>query len=264
MKIKKLLCVMLGLLLVAILCPYVSVNASTSEKISFLKYDLSEHDFVNREVVCNQAIDSSEEVKWETGWYFVRGDVTIDKRVYVEGDVGLILLDGCKLECKGGIEVEKAVTGKDPQIEIYAQSTGDNKGRLIASGDEYGAGIGSDDPAVVYNQDICGDITIHGGYIEATGGNLAAGIGGGQDGKGGSVSVSGGEVFANGGGYASGIGGGQDEKNGTIDVSSDVRLYDNNLKEYIEIPFNKSNLTSYLSQYLFKKNNVLNNVVATS
>ena len=76
-------------------------------------------------------------------------------------------------------------------------------GALVATGGDYGAGIGSGQ-----NSD-CGNITISGGTVIANGGMAAAGIGSGYNGSTcGNVTISGGTVIANGGMAAAGIGSG--------------------------------------------------------
>ena len=88
-------------------------------------------------------------------------------------------------------------------------------GSLIATGYNYAAGIGSGDSAT------CGDISINGGAITATGGSFAAGIGtgGGEDAKCGDISISDGTITAKGGDMAAGIGTGNDGKCGDISIS---------------------------------------------
>lgn len=58
-------------------------------------------------------------------WYVTSGDVTINSRITVTGDVHLILKDGCKLTVNGGIHL----TGSNA-LTIYAQSIGDSMGAL--------------------------------------------------------------------------------------------------------------------------------------
>ncbi len=41
------------------------------------------------------------------GWYVAEGEVAIDQRVTVTGDVNLILKDGCHLIISGGIQVSE-------------------------------------------------------------------------------------------------------------------------------------------------------------
>jgi len=77
---------------------------------------------------------------------------------------------------------------------------------LYAIGGKYAAGIGS-----VGGFDPPGKIVIESGLIEATGGDKAAGIGGGANSnlEEGNITINGGVVIAQGGTYAAGIGAGQ-------------------------------------------------------
>ena len=148
-------------------------------------------------------------------WLVAEGDVTIDGRVAVAGDVSLILADGATLVIDGGIDVPAGAG-----FTIYAQSDGDNQGILEAYGEEFSgegsAGIGGNEEDVNF-----GDIVICGGLIYAEGGSRAAGIGGGglylnDDVVDGAVSIVDGDVYALGGQYAAGIGSGADSTNGSV------------------------------------------------
>ena len=86
-------------------------------------------------------------------------------------------------------------------------------GKLIATGGDYGAGIGGDDQGNGKN------ITITGGEITATGGSHGAGIGGGYYGNGNDITITGGEVTANGGWCGAGIGGGPRGNGSDITIS---------------------------------------------
>ena len=120
-------------------------------------------------------------------------------------------------------------------------------GKLIATGGDYGAGIGGDDQGNGKNITITGgeitatggshgagigggyygngnDITITGGKVTATGGNGAAGIGGGNQGNGKNITITGGEVTAAGGTNGAGIGGGLRKEGEKITVSGDATL----------------------------------------
>ena len=107
-----------------------------------------------------------------TTWYVVNSNATIAADGYavvVYGDVRLILMDGCTLTT-GRIDVWAA------DLTIYAQSTGENMGRLEATGRGNYAAIDTGSS----------NVTINGGYIKATGGSPSgsnsaggAGIGGG-------------------------------------------------------------------------------------
>ena len=91
-------------------------------------------------------------------------------------------------------------------------------GKLIATGGDYGAGIGGDDQGNGKN------ITITGGEITATGGSHGAGIGGGYYGNGNDITITGGEVTAAGGTNGAGIGGGLRKEGEKITVSGDATL----------------------------------------
>lgn len=147
----------------------------------------------------NVTVVDSSMTEWQSGWYVVNSNITIDNRVTVSGDVHLILADGASLTVNGGIGVAEGNV-----FSLYAQSVGGNMGTLTATSSQFGeAGIGGK-PG-----NSGGNITICGGSIEATSRKNGAGIGGGSEGSGGSVTISGGNVTATGGKYgAAGIGAG--------------------------------------------------------
>lgn len=94
-------------------------------------------------------------------------------------------------------------------------------GTIIATGGDNAAGIGGG------NSDgyapMCGNISISGGNITATGGMSAAGIGAGCDGPCGNISITGGTVIATGGSNAAAIGGGNNSGTcGTITITDGV------------------------------------------
>lgn len=86
-------------------------------------------------------------------------------------------------------------------------------GSLEASGGDGAAGIGGG------NASAGGTITISGGTVIANGGYNGAGIGGGDQGDGGTISITGGILTANGGFNGAGIGGGAQGDGGTISLS---------------------------------------------
>lgn len=94
---------------------------------------------------------------WNEGWYVAEGNVTISEAVILNGDVHIILTDGCSLTVDGGIGCNEGAS-----LTVYAQSTGDEMGKLTAIGGQtQGASIGIN----VYK----GGITINGGAVTATG-----------------------------------------------------------------------------------------------
>ena len=146
-------------------------------------------------------------------WYVVNGNVTIDRRVTVNGNVHLILADGCNLTVNGGINVSEGNS-----LTIYAQSAGEGMGKLITTGSVSVAGIGG---IWFYGADSAnctsGTITINGGMVKATGGDSSAGIGGSSSGgTGGTITINGGTVTATGGVNSAGIGG----DGGSITINS--------------------------------------------
>ncbi len=188
------------------------------------------------------------------GVYVVTGEVTISDTIYLAGDVVLVLEDGCKLTCAGGIVVGGAnltITAptKDGTGELHVTTRDNDAIAAIGGGNVYngyrdeqftgsitinggvisadasnagGAGIGG-----ANNWGLCktytpGIVTINNGSVCAKGGEGAAGIGGGAkeggDGTGDihgiKVRINGGTVEAHGGGNGAGIGGGYE---GTVD-----------------------------------------------
>ncbi|MGL9728548.1 hypothetical protein [Enterococcus sp. DIV0756] len=83
-------------------------------------------------------------------------------------------------------------------------------GSLVATGGDYGSGIGG-------HTHWIGVVTLSGGAVTAIGGNKASGIGGGDNEKG-IVTLSGGAVTAIGGDRGSGIGGGQ-SRSGMVTIN---------------------------------------------
>lgn len=108
----------------------------------------------------NVTVVDSSMTEWQSGWYVVNSNITIDNRVTVSGDVHLILADGASLTVNGGIGVAEGNV-----FSLYAQSVGGNMGTLTATSSQFGeAGIG--------------------GNVTATGGKYgAAGIGAGLEGS---------------------------------------------------------------------------------
>lgn len=153
----------------------------------------------NLDLYAQWAIDLATTTLSKTSWttgntYSMSASLEINDRITVTGSVTLILPKDKTLTASSGI----TVTGTN-------SLTIKGKGSLSAGGSETtayrAAGIGG-------NSETCGNITINGGTVTATGGAGAAGIGGGAGGAGGEISISGGTVTANGGAYGAGIGGG--------------------------------------------------------
>ena len=152
----------------------------------------------------------------DNGWYVVVGNAS-RKVLNVTGtDAHLIIPDGATLTVTGGVKVEQG-----HKLTIYGQTH--DTGRLIANSSAYesAAGIGSGINA------RAGDVTIHGGTIQATGNVGSTGIGTGGPPQrhhvkngGGTVVIYGGNVTATGGGGGAGIGGGAE-----LDLGSTFHFY---------------------------------------
>lgn len=202
------------------------LGASGTKTVKVRYYNTTYNEFLSYDQVCQILTSNNDDWK---GWLVASGDITISGRVVVNEDVHLVLEDGCTLTCEKGIEVEKSVLPwKDnAHLYIYAQSedSSPNKGKLITTGDGDRAGIGSGLCINSMTGDICGKITIHGGEIHATGGEAAAGIGGGNDANGASVTVYGGEIHAQGGKNGAGIGGGHEFELGTGGEGGTLTVY---------------------------------------
>ena len=209
---KRLLSIVLALCMVLALMPQMAF-ADTVTGITHL-------DASGAQQTCDNATAVTEDdTTWgtdnETTWYVAQGDVTIESRVTVTGDVHLILADGCNLTVNGGIYVSSWTASK---LTIYGQENG--TGELYAyasSGSDY-AGIGGNKEPY----GTSGEITINGGNITAVGDGIGAGIGGGDMGGFECITINGGTVTATGGnnGGSSGIGtfeGGN--TSGTITIS---------------------------------------------
>ncbi len=113
--------------------------------------------------------------------------------------------------CDGAkLTASGGITTTGAALNIYAQSG--ESGALEAAGGENEAGIGGG------NEGAGGSTAIYGGTVTATGGGGAAGIGGGSNGAGGSIKIYGGEVTAQGSGSAAGIGGGNGGSRGKIAI----------------------------------------------
>ena len=123
-----------------------------------------------------------------------------------EGDATIILKDGTTNTVKGFYDVYPGIfVPKDKTLTIKSETEG--TGKLIASSNGHGAGIGGGD-GISSTTKNCGNIVIQGGVITATGGSNSAGIGSGGYGSCGDITISGGTVTATGGEMSAAIGSG--------------------------------------------------------
>ena len=118
------------------------------------------------------------------------------------GNATIILKDGSENTVRGFFEDYPGIyVPEGSTLTIKGGATG--TGKLTASSNGYGAGIGGG------YEKPCGNIKIQGGVITATGGSDAsAGIGGGENANCGTITISGGTVTATGVSNAAGIGSG--------------------------------------------------------
>ncbi len=125
---------------------------------------------------------TENDTEWTTGTYTVNSNVTLKNRITVNGDVTLILGDGCTLTASQGITVNK---GNSLTIEgngsLYSESN--------AIGWDYACIGGSN------QEESGGTVIINGGNITAIN-TLSAAIGSGDSTKGGEVIINGGTVYA--------------------------------------------------------------------
>ena len=135
-------------------------------------------------------------------YYVVCGNVNHTTMNVLGKNVHLILGDNTKLSLSGGILCYNTETNK-PTLYIHSQSYEANMGQLYISSGYKGAaaGIGSDwEKTVAENCNRpAGDLEIHGGKLDVTGGEDAAGIGGGSSQEAGKITIYGGEITARGG-----------------------------------------------------------------
>ena len=123
-----------------------------------------------------------------------------------------IELDGTNT-LKSGVNhagLEKNSDGNQGKLTITDEN---ENGKLIATGGNGAAGIGGG----LYAGG--NDITIAGGKVAATGGDYGAGIGGGFFGNGNDITITGGKVTATGGDYGAGIGGGNQGNGSNITIT---------------------------------------------
>ena len=157
------------------------------------------------EATRNDVIPFPESQEIAPGWYYVNRNLTINGRVCLQGDTQIILGDGFTLNVKG-LYIPSECT-----LTIYAQSNGENAGKLISK-PSGGAAIGG------YSGHDNGNIVIHGGTVQATGASHCAGIGTNDGKTGGSITIYGGTITAKGGEDGAAIGGGRYCDGGTITI----------------------------------------------
>ena len=172
------------------------------QPISYLDWDDENKELTNATCTAYEVV-TNKMTTFEAGkTYVVTNNVSAAAGITVKGTPSnpsrLILCDGAKLTVKGATEKAGLTVASGSVLVICGQK--DGTGTLEATGGELAAGIGGD------NGVTGGTVTINGGAVTATGGESAAGIGGGSGRSGGTVTINGGTVTATGGQPAAGIG----------------------------------------------------------
>lgn len=205
---KHLFGLLLAMFLAVGLLPTVAA-AETASNVQYRNYDAASGIWNDSEICPSATVVTDTDLTWgddgNDGWYVVNSNVAMPSRVVVNGNVHLILANGCTLTVNGGIQVQdndnNPNTPSTNSLTICAQSTGNNMGKLIAQNvGEYDAGIGGNG----YNGKDKdgghgGTVTINGGYMESES-HYGAGIGGGghsdneTGGEGGTITINGGVI----------------------------------------------------------------------
>ena len=219
--LKKSVSVLLILTMVISLFTVIPFEVGAAVKISYIdRYYNPEYEKIEEtQRTCDNPTKLSsfpdmQGVTLGDGWYYVDESRTFSNRVNIFGYVYLILCDDVTLTLDEGFRVPE-----NYQLSIYGQAA--DSGKLIAHSDDYKAAIGSDDEDDD-EEDGAGIINIYGGNITAKAGSDAAGIGGGNEARGGWVSIYGGTVNATGGEDGAGIGSGDEYEDGNSGV---VNIY---------------------------------------
>ena len=104
---------------------------------------------------------------------------------------------------------------------IFAGNINIHGGDIEATGGKYGAGIGGGDNTGFDNDKTRGGLTVYDGTVTATGGEYGAGIGGGNEGNGAKFTMFGGKVTVtadDNNEHAAGIGGGDEGNSSAVKI----------------------------------------------
>ena len=192
---KRLTAVLLCFCMLFALLPASPAWAETADDVKYIYYNLLSDGTLTRiegsakNATIVESSDSVERITWKGGWYVVRkGDaVTFNAPIEIQGDVCLILEDGCSMTTNKSI-----IVNEGNSLTIYGQK--ESSGKLKIDGIANAAALGSE------TGQNCGKIIIYGGDIKVTGKGNGAGIGGGSGDSGGDITITGGMVTATGGG----------------------------------------------------------------
>ena len=146
-KAKRIFAAMLALTITAGTLPYtplsgvvgdVAVTADAADAVTYIGADDTTQTITDYTLVT----DSNSKVTWEAGNYVVLSDVTISvsgkaAAKVSDGTVNLILCNNAHLTVTSTGSGKSAIEISE-ELNIFAQSTGSDKGKLTAQGD-YGA-----------------------------------------------------------------------------------------------------------------------------
>ena len=125
-----------------------------------------------------------------------------------------------QLESTNTVSSPSDYAGIQKSDKVALTITSSKKGKLMATGGNYGAGIGGGDGGAGYRIIISGDA-----QVTATGGDCGAGIGGGNEGAGSGITISdNAQVTAIGGDCGAGIGGGYDGNGANITINDNAQV----------------------------------------
>ncbi len=188
--------------------------------------ETSETSYIDRGMAKSvEAFKLSSDMRYlPAGWYVAEGELTFSWMLHVEGDVKIILKDGCIMNASRGIIVPKgshlSIYGQSSEYTVPGETGIKTQGTGVLNATRYqnSAAIGGHDG------EDSGSIDIYGGMINATGYTGAA-IGGGNgasksgSGNSGAISIYDGYVNAYSEYGAAAIGGGLHGSASTIVIS---------------------------------------------
>ena len=207
----------LKLLCAALAVVCCSLVAEATEPITYLDWDPVQRQMTNATATSYVVVTNGIEVFEAGSTYVVNDWVTAPYGISVNGTEAapttLILCKGGWLTANGGVEV---TVGHKLVICEQVGCDEETTHQLDASDGNMSAGIGGG-----WNG-ACGTIVINGGIVNATGGYQSAGIGGcfmGSNRACGDVTINGGTVNARGHTNAAGIGGANGGAGGTVTIN---------------------------------------------
>ena len=194
------------------------VTINLNNLISFTKANYTDswkyYDGTNMEkyaLVPEPIVLDSSSTSWTSGNVYTLGDEDVTT---IDSRITVSGSVGLILPDGRKLTASKGITVTGSNSLTINGGTGQNAGILEATGGDRAAGIGGG------HQEVGGEVTINGGTVTATGGEFAAGIGGGYERASGTVTINGGTVEAIGGSKGAGIGGGYGGDGGTVTINN--------------------------------------------